>query len=232
MLIVFTKKREVLYGINKKELNEFIGILIQELKNIINELNHEFELAIKSQDFNKVTIIEKRIAKFISFMEKLKELKKECGNIFNNIDLKKEWNRIFMVKNSKITSRKKLVKLEKGLKTPEKEFRIPILEALVELGGRAEVKEVLKIVEQKLKGKLNKYDYENIPSDPSKIRWKDTASWCRNTLVNEGLLSSNSPKGIWEITEKGRKYLEDYKKRKENNDEILLFEIKDQGTRY
>lgn len=108
-----------------------------------------------------------------------------------------------MVKNSKITSRKKFVKLEKGLKTPEKEFRIPILEALVELGGRAEAKEVLKIVEQKLKGKLNKYDYENIPSNPHKIRWKDTASWCRNTLVNEGLLSSNSPKGVWEITENG-----------------------------
>jgi len=226
------RKERFYYGINKKELNEFFEILIEEIKNIINELNHEFELENKSNDFNKITKIEERITKFISIIEKLQELKKECDNMFNNIDLKKEWNRIFMVKNSKITSRKKFVKLEKGLKTPEKEFRIPILEALVELGGRAEAKEVLKIVEQKLKGKLNKYDYENIPSDPHKISWKDTASWCRNTLVNEGLLSSNLPKGIWEITEKGRKYLEDYKKRIENNDEILLFEIKDRRTRH
>lgn len=226
------RKERFYYGINKKELNEFFEILIEEIKNIINELNHEFELENKSNDFNKITKIEERITKFISIIEKLQELKKECDNMFNNIDLKKEWNRIFMVKNSKITSRKKFVKLEKGLKTPEKEFRIPILEALVELGGKAEAKEVLKIVEQKLKEKLNKYDYENIPSDPHKIRWKDTARWCRNTLVNEGLLSSNSPKGIWEITEKGRKYLEDYKKRIENNDKILLFEIKDRRTRY
>ncbi|WP_164723705.1 hypothetical protein [Thermosipho globiformans] len=51
-----------------------------------------------------------------------------------------------MIDASKITSRKKYVKLEKRLKTPEKEFRIPILEALVEFGKMAEAKEVLKIV--------------------------------------------------------------------------------------
>ncbi|MFN3396352.1 MAG: winged helix-turn-helix domain-containing protein, partial [Thermodesulfovibrionales bacterium] len=38
-------------------------------------------------------------------------------------------------------------------------------------------------------------------------RWENTAQWCRNTLVQEGLLSSDSPRGIWEITAEGEKLL-------------------------
>lgn len=76
-------------------------------------------------------------------------------------------------------------KLKKDLRTPEDEFRIPILEALVELGGKAEMKEVLKKVEEKMKHKLNQHDHEGLPSNPSLKRWEKTAQWCRNTLVNE-----------------------------------------------
>ncbi|RMH13146.1 MAG: hypothetical protein D6698_14360, partial [Gammaproteobacteria bacterium] len=39
--------------------------------------------------------------------------------------------------------------------------------------------------------------------------WRNTAQWCRNTMVREGLMKSDSPYGIWEITEAGRKYLQD-----------------------
>ena len=33
------------------------------------------------------------------------------------------------------------------------------------------------------------------------------AAWARQNLVNQGLLSGSSPRGIWEITEQGRNYL-------------------------
>ena len=59
-----------------------------------------------------------------------------------------------------------------------------------------------------MKDILNKYDYEPLPSNPKKKRWENTAQWARQTMVYEGLLASNSPRGIWEITEKGRRFYE------------------------
>jgi len=38
------------------------------------------------------------------------------------------------------------------------------------------------------------------------IRWKNRALWERLVMVKDGLLKSGSPRGIWEITEKGREF--------------------------
>jgi len=66
----------------------------------------------------------------------------------------------------------------------------------------------LNLVEKKMKGKLTKYDFEPLPSVPKSIRWRNTAQWCRNTLVREGLMKADSPYGIWEISDLGRKVLQ------------------------
>jgi restriction system protein len=97
------------------------------------------------------------------------------------------------------------------LRTPNEKYVIPILESIIELGGRADMRDVLKLVHDKMKNILNSYDYEPLPSDPKLIRWRNTAQWTRNTMVNEGLLAKDSPWGIWEITEKGRKFYEENK---------------------
>lgn len=74
--------------------------------------------------------------------------------------------------------------------------------------GRQRVSgEVLSRVEQKMKDVLNEYDREPLPSDPRAVRWRNTAQWCRNTLVREGLMKDDSPYGIWEISEQGHKWL-------------------------
>lgn len=93
--------------------------------------------------------------------------------------------------------------LPRGLKTSYEEFRYPILEALDRLGGTGNIREVLRIVEEILSEQLNKYDYQALPSDSKSIRWKNTASWERHKMVEEGLLSAGSPRGIWEITDAG-----------------------------
>ena len=38
------------------------------------------------------------------------------------------------------------------------------------------------------------------------IRWENTAQWVRFYLVRQGYLSKDSPRGVWEITDKGREY--------------------------
>ncbi len=92
----------------------------------------------------------------------------------------------------------------KGEITSQKDYFIPILESLIEFGGSGKMKEVLNKVEKKMKGILKEIDYQQIRS--VFIRWKNIAQWARNTMKEEGLLKKNSPHGIWEITDKGRRY--------------------------
>ncbi|MBA7491733.1 hypothetical protein ES702_02281 [subsurface metagenome] len=82
-------------------------------------------------------------------------------------------------------------------------YRLPILEALIEMGGRGAVQDVLNIVKDKMKQILKPIDYEEISSG---IRWQNTAQWERLKMVKENLLRPNSPRGIWEITEEGHKF--------------------------
>ena len=103
-------------------------------------------------------------------------------------------------------------RLTKDLSTPEREFIRPILESLIELGGSAKGSQVVDIVFQKMKGKLNERDLESPPSEPSTPRWRKRAYWCRFNLVQKHkFLNPNSPRGVWEITDSGRNYLKSLK---------------------
>ena len=67
---------------------------------------------------------------------------------------------------------------------------------------------VLDRVLQNMKGVLRDVDYEPLASDPDMPRWKNAAQWARNSMVKEGLLRSNSPRGVWEISDVGVKFLQ------------------------
>jgi len=95
-------------------------------------------------------------------------------------------------------------RLPRGLRTPMGDYYQPILQALNESGGSARVNDVLERVEQLMKGVLREVDYEPLPSNTEMLRWRNTAQWARDAMVREGLLKSNSPRGVWEITEAGR----------------------------
>lgn len=99
-------------------------------------------------------------------------------------------------------------KSPRGSITPQPEYTKPILESLVELGGGGKVKEVLEIVYDKMKNRLTPADLETVPSGREK-RWSNHIKWERFALKREGYLKSDSPRGVWEISEKGRKYLKE-----------------------
>lgn len=98
----------------------------------------------------------------------------------------------------------KYAPLKQGDITPQKAYTIPILETLIEFGGKAKMAQVLEKVHEKMKGKLVEKDYSIMPS--GSIKWKNQAQWERNNLKNKGYLKKDSPVGIWEITEAGRAY--------------------------
>lgn len=97
----------------------------------------------------------------------------------------------------------------KGALLDESEYEIPLLESLVELGGRVPTREVLDQLEPKIKGHLTALDQERISS--GSVRWKNRAQFVRLTLVKRGDMVDKSPRGIWEITEQGRRRLKEAK---------------------
>jgi restriction system protein len=99
-------------------------------------------------------------------------------------------------------------RLPKGARTPQKAFVLPILTALEEMNGRGPSDEVLNIVEQLMSGTLNDFDYGRLKR--GQLRWHNTAQWARQQMKDEGLLANDSPRGVWEITERGRTFLHEH----------------------
>ena len=92
-----------------------------------------------------------------------------------------------------------------GPLTPPRDFWKPALEALVEREGRASRAEVHKAVENKMNNRLKPSDYE-LNRDRT-TKWAKQLDYQRLAMVHEGLLQSNSPRGTWEITDSGRRWL-------------------------
>jgi hypothetical protein len=98
-------------------------------------------------------------------------------------EMRREWLAGTSGGGGKLRGKKPPPRLRRGLRTPQEAFRIPILEALVELGGRGTVQAVLDRVEQKMANALNEFDRAPLPSAPRTPRWRNAARWCRLLLV-------------------------------------------------
>lgn len=93
-----------------------------------------------------------------------------------------------------------------GMKTSQERYWLPILQALVEMGGKGRTGLVLDRVGEIMKEILNDFDRERLLKQRD-FRWRNTAMWARLDMVKDGYLSNRSPNGTWEITEEGLKYL-------------------------
>jgi len=89
-----------------------------------------------------------------------------------------------------------------GRKLPQREFRLPLMKLLLELGGSADVSKIRKVLEPRMAPLLSEADYALVSSgDP---RWWNAACWERADLVREGLFLEYSPRGVWELSESGK----------------------------
>jgi hypothetical protein len=93
----------------------------------------------------------------------------------------------------------------RGLLLAEQEYERPILRYLDEHGGRAPSREVVEAVGAILADRLTTRDREQLKSGG--IRWEKRAAFVRLRLVEREQLTRNSPRGTWEITDKGRERL-------------------------
>jgi hypothetical protein len=98
--------------------------------------------------------------------------------------------------------------LSEGIFTPTKAYWRPLLQTLVELGGRGRRDQIIEQVGQKMQNILRPADYEKLPQS-SFIRWENRVAWQASNMRREGLIKNNSPRGLWEITDAGRRWLEE-----------------------
>jgi len=101
-------------------------------------------------------------------------------------------------------------KLPRGAKTPLIRYKVPILQVLVDLDGQGKTSIVLERVYEQMKDSFVPADLEEL-SSVEFPRWNNNARCEKSKMVKEGLLRKESPFGVWEISEKGREYLQDHK---------------------
>ncbi len=177
-------------------IDEAFELLLEEIEGLALALQEEGAEAFRAGQLDKARALLDATERVIGFREKV-------------MVLTSEWNEQVAGHSSISGTVGPGGRLPRGLRTPESAYRVPILQSLVELGGRGSVDKVLEGVEAKIGHLLN--DHDRKPLKSGQIRWRNTAMWCRKTLVGEGLLARDSPRGTWEITEKGRRWLDERK---------------------
>lgn len=92
--------------------------------------------------------------------------------------------------------------------TPELLYQFLVLKILVKAGGSAERCRILDIIKRDYANLLTGKDLSEYRSGHGE-RWKNHISFAREHLKEIGYLRKDSPRGLWEITDKGKeKYKE------------------------
>jgi len=85
----------------------------------------------------------------------------------------------------------------------EEQYVLPLLTVLNERGGAAPANEVIKAVGERLRDRFTPTDMDSLPSGA--IRWQKRVQFVRLQLIEEGLLTKDSPRGVWALTPAGTK---------------------------
>lgn len=93
-----------------------------------------------------------------------------------------------------------------GSLLPEEEYELPILRELARRGGSAPAREITEAVGKLLGDRLTARDRQRLHSGD--IRWENRVHFTRLTLRKRGLIKGGSPRGTWELTERGHQAAE------------------------
>jgi len=168
---------------------------LEEVEAEIDFVNGVGSKAFESRDYDKAREALERTGAITAFRDKVAALRKDWEHLAAAAEREED--------EQTREERRSLGKLRKGVRTPTEAYYMPILQVLEKIGGRGKVAEVLDRVGAVMKRVLKDVDYQPLASNPDNLRWRNAAQWARNNMVNEGLLKSDSPRGFWEISERG-----------------------------
>ena len=89
---------------------------------------------------------------------------------------------------------------------PQKTFRQPLMEVMHGMGGSARTGDLRPVMKKRMASALLPGDWE--PVSTGEERWWNAICRERNDLVKEGYFRDDSPRGTWELSEKGIEHVE------------------------
>ena len=186
---------------NADQVSDAFDLLHDEISALVDGLGAGIAVAATQRDFNSV--------------EELSAIAREVEAIAAEVNgIAARWEKLARrlasggTKRPATRGKRNLGRLRPGQRTSQQAFWRPILTCLVRRGGRADVREVLDDLETELAGTFSAEDLAPLPSNPHMPRWRNTAQWARYEMAANGLLT-RSPRGVWEISEAGRRWLAD-----------------------
>ena len=87
------------------------------------------------------------------------------------------------------------------------EIEVPLLQALVELGGEGRPRDIYPLVAKRFPQLTPEEQEERLENYPSTRKWSNLVQWIRQRLVDLGQIDG-SQRGIWKITAAGRARLQ------------------------
>jgi restriction endonuclease Mrr len=87
------------------------------------------------------------------------------------------------------------------------EIEVPLLHALVELGGEGRPRDIYPLVAKRFPQLTREEQEERLENYPSTRKWSNLVQWIRQRLVDLGQVDG-SQRGIWKITPAGRARLQ------------------------
>lgn len=187
---------------NPTNVDAAFDILLEQIEAEIDLVNRAGARAFEGRDYEAARVTLERAGLFIAFRDRTAALRREWASLAGPQVEEEEGT-------EEQVQRRDLGRLRRGLRTLEEAYYRPILQVLIELGGRAPMGQILDGVGQVMQGVLREVDYQPLASDPDMPRWRNSAQWARNSMVQEGLLRNDSPRGIWEISDAGRRCLQE-----------------------
>ncbi len=188
---------------NPSNVSAAFDMLLEEIEAEIDFINGIGAKSFEGRDYDKAREALVRTGSLTAFRDKAAALRKEWEDMAAAAEGEED--------EEISAQRRSLGKLRKGARTPESAYYLPILQVLDQAGGGGKVAEVLGQVARIMKPTLKPVDYEPLASGPDNPRWRNAAQWARNSMVRDGLLKGDSPRGVWEISDRGRAKLREKK---------------------
>jgi len=177
-------------------------ILLEEMETEIEIINQSGAKAFAARNYEAARAVLERADQITALREKLS-------------GLRSEWEKLVPVAGANGAGSKKngshdLSRLHRGIRTREAAYFKPILQVLNQMGGFGDMADVLERLPKLMKGTLTDLDFEPLAANSEVPRWWNTAQWAQSAMVQAGLLKSDSPRGIWEMTEAGHKLIAEF----------------------
>jgi hypothetical protein len=194
------KKADII--IDKSELEKMINSIGEKVNGYVNLLKKKSSEEILNGSLTEAQNIISQILPIEKEYEQMAKCHTSFLNLLNNNNIVEKSNK------SNISEKSDLTKLDLSDMdfTPNDTYRVPILKALIYLGGTAKLPDVAGFIEKEMKNKFKPADQEKGTNGFGKL-WVEMVHTEKENMLSEGLISEDKDGEQWEIIQNGIDYL-------------------------